>query len=245
MSKIKYHQYGVGNDYGADHMLTDNWNPELDYEKEYVKVYFRIRTPSFENMYGSFNSNEDRDKWNMEASNTIKSLGIIEDCRYDWEKSQGKGEYLYAHPQEISGVVLKNNVKKIAETINKMELSSVDWVDLYETYYLISDEEYEKYLDGKKDEIRKLLFKECSTTRTSKYYAAFDVARYIAGVVRLHRVGLNDGANYGSGQTINYILNVAQEMIKEGYLKGYIKNNTRYVRSLNKTEQRKLKLYME
>jgi hypothetical protein len=245
MSKIKYHQNGLGWEYGADHTLTDNWNPDLDYGNEYVKVYFRIRTPAFESMNGSFNSNEDRDKWNTEASNIIKSLGIIEDCGYNLEKSKDKGEYLYAHPQEISGVVLKNNVKKIAETINKMELSSVDWVDLYETYYLISDEEYEKYLDGKKDEIRRLLFKECSTTRTSKYYAAFDVARYIAGVVRLHRVGLNDGANYGSGQTINYILNIAQEMIEEGYLKGYIKNDTRYIRSLNKTEQRKLKLYME
>lgn len=27
---IKYHQYGCGNDYGDDHYLTDNWNPDVE-----------------------------------------------------------------------------------------------------------------------------------------------------------------------------------------------------------------------
>lgn len=37
---IKYHQYGCGNDYGDDHYLTDNWNPDYDYGSQYVEVYF-------------------------------------------------------------------------------------------------------------------------------------------------------------------------------------------------------------
>lgn len=43
---IKYHQYGCGNDYGDDHYLTDNWNPDYDYGSQYVEVYFNINTPS-------------------------------------------------------------------------------------------------------------------------------------------------------------------------------------------------------
>ena len=39
---IKYHQYGCGNDYGDDHYLTDNWNPDYDYGSQYVEVYFNI-----------------------------------------------------------------------------------------------------------------------------------------------------------------------------------------------------------
>ena len=35
---IKYHQYGCGNDYGYDHYLTDNWNPDDDYGSQYVEV---------------------------------------------------------------------------------------------------------------------------------------------------------------------------------------------------------------
>lgn len=36
---IKYHQWGTGDEYGANFELTDNWNPNADYGKEYVNVY--------------------------------------------------------------------------------------------------------------------------------------------------------------------------------------------------------------
>lgn len=42
MKNIKYHQNGVGYEYGADHTLTDNWNPDADYGNEYVSVYFAL-----------------------------------------------------------------------------------------------------------------------------------------------------------------------------------------------------------
>lgn len=237
MGNIKYHQNGIGNEYGANHMLTDNWNPDLDYGNEYTRVYFRIDTPIYDYASG-FNTTEDRDKWNTEASNLIKSFGILEDSGYHVENGKEKRAYLYAHPQNISGVILKNDVKKIAEAISKMELSSIRWVDLYETVYVISDSDYEEYLDGKKEEIRKALFKTAATTRTTKYYNAFDVARSIAGSVRLNRLGLNDGKNYGGGQTIDYILKVADKMIKEGYLKYFERDGYKYIRSLNKRNRR-------
>ena len=234
---IKYHQYGIGNEYGDDHMLTDNWNPDMDYGNEYVRVYFRIDTPSYHYERG-FSSTEDRDSWDTEVSNLISSFGIMEDSGYKVDNGKEKCAYLYAHPQNISGVVLKNDVQKIAEAISNMKLSSIRWVDLYETVYVISDNEYNEYLDERKDEIRKALFEKSATTRTTKYYAAFDVARNIAGMVRLNRLGLNDGKNYGSGQTIEYILSVADEMIEEGYLKYFEQNGQKYIRSLNKTEQK-------
>lgn len=238
---IKYHQYGLGYDYGEDHMLTNNWNPDLDYGNEYVRVYFNIDTPSY-NFRNGFISSEARDKWHVESSNLIASFGILEDSGYKVENGNEKCAYLYAHPQQISGVVKKNDVKRIAEAISKMELSSIRWVDLHETVYDISDSEYEKYLDGRKEEIRKELFEKSTTTRSSKYCAAFDVARHIAGMVRLNRLGLNDGKNYGSGQTIDYILKVADEMIEEGYLKCFEQDGYKYIRSLNKTEQKQSKV---
>lgn len=238
---IKYHQYGIGNEYGEDHTLTNNWNPDMDYGNEYVIVYFRIDTPSYHYERG-FSSTEDRDSWDTEASNLISSFGIMEDSGYNVDNGKEKCAYLYAHPQNISGVVLKNDVQKIAEAISNMKLSSIRWVDLYETVYVISDNEYNEYLDGRKDEIRKALFEKSATTRANKYCAAFDVARNIAGMVRLNRLGLNDGKNYGSGQTIEYILKVADEMIEEGYLKYFERDGIKYIRSLNKTEQKQSKL---
>lgn len=238
---IKYHQWGTGNEYGVNCELTDNWNPNADYGKEYVNVYFHINTPLYDCSYG-FHSDEDSERWNTEASELIKSFGIMDGSRYDIERSKEKQAYLYAHPQSISGVILKNDVKRIAEAISKMELSSICWVDLYETVYVISDDEYAEYLNGKKEEIRKVLFEESATTRTTKYYNIFDVARSLADKFRLNRLGINDGKNYGSGQTIKYILNVANEMIEEGYLKFFERDGEKYIRSLNKTEQKKSKL---
>ena len=237
---IKYHQYGIGNEYGEDHTLTNNWNPDMDYGNEYVHVYFNIDTPTYD-FNGGWTA-EAREKWNEETSNLISSFGILEDSGWKVENGKEKCAYLYAHPQQISGVILKNDVKRIAEAISNMKLSSIRWVDLHETVYVISDNEYQEYLDGRKDEIRKALFEKSATTRTTKYYVAFDVARHIAGIVRLNRLGLNDGKNYGSGQTIEYILSVADEMIAEGYLKYFERDGIKYIRSLNKTEQKKSKL---
>lgn len=237
---IKYHQYGLGNEYGADHMLTDNWNPDMNYGNEYVKVYFNIDTPTYD--YNNSWGKEEREAWRKEISNIIASFGIIEDSGFKVENGKEKCAYLHAHPQQISGVILKNDVKKVAEAINNMELSSIRWVDLRETVYVISDNEYQEYLNGRKEEIRKALFEKSATTRTNKYCAAFDVARHIAGMVRLNRLGLNDGKNYGSGQTIEYILNVADEMIADGYLKYFERDGVKYIRSLNKTEQKQSKL---
>ena len=235
---IKYHQYGIGNEYGEDHTLTNNWNPDMDYGNEYVKVYFNIDTPIYD--YNNGWKTEERVAWFKEASDLIDSFGIMEGCGYDAEKK--KCAYLYTNPQQISGVILKNDVKKIAEGISNMKLSSIRWVDLHETVYDISDREYEEYLNGKKDEIRKELFEKSATTRTNKYCATFDVARNIATIVRLNRLRLNDGKNYGSGQTIEYILKVADEMITEGYLKYFERDGVKYIRSLNKTEQKQSKL---
>ena len=222
--------------------ISDNWNPDADYGNEYVDVHFRIDTPTFDGFSGFFKSNEDRDNWNNEADNLIKSLGILQDSGFTVENSKEKQAYLYAHPQDISGVIRKNDVKRVAEAIDSMELSSIRWVDLFETVYVISDKEYEEYLNGKREAIRKELFTVAATARTTKYYRAFDVARSLAGKFRLNRLGLNDGKNCGSGQTIEYILNVANEMINEGYLKFFEQNGEKYIRSLNKTEQKQMKI---
>ena len=239
---IKYHQWGTGNEYGANFELTDNWDSNEDYGNEYVSVYFRIDTPLYDDCICDFKSDEDSEKWHNEVDNLIKSLGILQGSGFTVENSKEKQAYLYAHPQNISGVIRKNDVKRIAEAISKMELSSIWSVDLYETVYVISDNEYEEYLNGKRDEIRKELFVKSATPRITKYYNAFDIARSLADKFRLNRLGINDGKNYGGGQTIDYILNVADEMIEEGLLKSFEQNGEKYIRSLNKTEQKKMKV---
>ena len=80
------------------------------------------------------------------------------------------------------------------------------------------------------------------TTRKSKYFYAFDIARGLANKFRLSRIGDNDGRN--SGQTINHILEVIQILIKEGYLVSTVKNDILLIRTINKTEQKQRKLFV-
>ena len=243
---IKYHQHGIGNEYGADGKLTDNWNPSADYGDEYVRVHVRIDVPGFDCASGFFNAEADKDTFCREASDVIRSLGIVEDCGYSVEHSNKKQAYLYAHPQNISGVVRKNDVKKIAEAFDNMENVSVRWVDLYKTVYVMTDAEYNEYLTTRKADIRKMLFEKSKTPRTDRYYYICDVMHDVAGKIRLERLGYNDGKNYGSGysgETVKYIYECALEMVAEGFLKRFDKDDRTYIRSINKTEQKAFKCF--
>lgn len=206
MESIKYHQNGIGSEYGADHALTNNWNPEADYGNEYVNIYFRIE--AFGYSYPSFNFTEEEEKaFYSEVKAALLPLGWeleidMEEWHCEYIK-KGK-QHLYLHPQNFSGEVLKNEVKQIAEALQKHNTFYLRWVDLYDTVYDISDSEYEEYLIGKEAEIRKALFNNFTTTRTNKFFYVFDVCRSLADKFRLRRIGLNDGRNSGTGQTIDF-----------------------------------------
>lgn len=244
MEKIKYHQNGLGNECGVDHTLTNNWNPEADYGNEYSNVYFRIEAAGYQ--YPSFSfTEEDRKAFYTEIREVLEPLG--------WKSEKDTEEWgciyivkgksnLYLHPQNFSGEVLKNDIKTIAEALQKHNTFFLRWVDLYDTVYDISDSEYEEYLNGKNEVIRKDLFANYGTTRTNKFYYLFDVCKQLSEKYRLRRIGLNDGRNYGSSQTMEYIRKIIEEMIADGLLIGSENNGNRLVRSLNKAEQKKLRV---
>lgn len=241
---IKYHQNGLGNEYGEDHTLTNNWDTEADYGNEYSNVYFRIEAAGYQYPLFSF-TEEDRNAFYTEVRNALEPLGWhLEKDTDEWNCTyivNGKSR-LYLHPQDFSGEVLKNDIKTIAEALEKHNTFYLRWVDLYDTVYDISDEAYEEYLNGKDKEIRQTLFDNFGTTRTNKFYHTFDVCRSIADKIRLRRIGLNDSRNYGTGQTIEHIGKIIDEMIAEGLLIGAENNGNKLVRSLNKTEQKKVKV---
>lgn len=244
MENIKYHQNGLGNEYGEDNTLTNNWNPEVNYGNEYSNVHFRIEANYYKYPYNNY-TEYDKKAFYMEAKKVLEPLGWkLEKDAEEWNCTyivNGKSR-LYLHPQDFSGEVLKNDIKVIAEALQNQDAFYLEWVDLYNTVYDISNSEYEKYLNGKDEEIRKDLFANFGTTRMNKFYYAFDVCRGLSEKYRLRRVGLNDGRNYGSGQTIEHIEKIIEEMIAEGLLIGSENNGNKLVRSLNKTEQKKLKI---
>lgn len=72
---IEYHEYRTGErDYGDDHKLTNNWNPEQDYGKEYAKVYFNMESEGYS--YPSFSfTEEQREKFTDDINKIFSSIG--------------------------------------------------------------------------------------------------------------------------------------------------------------------------
>lgn len=237
---IKYHQNGIGNEYGEDHQLTNNWNPDKDYGSEYVNVYFRMETKGYG--YPSFSfTEEDRKAFDSELSEVFSSLGWkCEENAHNgscatWTKGK---QHLYLHPQDFSGEVWKNEVKQIAEALERRNTFYLRWVDLYETVYDMTNEEYESALSQKDEEIKKAILKNCKTTRTNKYYYACDVIRGFSDRFGIKQIGKE---KY-SGIVILHIRKIIETLIAEGYLVAARDNEL--IRTINKTEQKQKKLFV-
>lgn len=178
---IKYHDNIHGQQYGADHSLTDNWQPEPIYGvEEYISVYFRIDAKGA-GMYGSFAHAEQREAFYREAREILKRFDVPEGTGHITEKLPGM-EHLYIHPQNISGVVAKNKVKAIAEALDACKTVSCRWVDVYRDISTMDNAAFCKALDGKTEEIEADLLKAFQTKRKN----LFIVPSVLSGpVVRL------------------------------------------------------------
>ena len=242
---IRYHDNKNGRQYGDDHKLTNNWNPDVDYaDNEYINAHFRIECPALNGKYGTFNDETNRAAFNKEKRKVFESIG--------WQMSKDDlngacmevikdKQRLYLHPQDFSGNVLKRDVKQIAEALEDNKTFTIRWVDLYETVYDISNEEYEKYLNGKRDEVRKYLFNNCMTNRRNKFKYGYEVKRHIAAKIQLPRIGCRS-VYAPNKEAIDFVERMIDEMVNEGYLIQVMQDGTYYLRTLNKTELKQMKL---
>ena len=239
---IKYHEYRKGErDYGEDHKLTNNWNPEQDYGKEYAKVYFNMESEGY--CYPSFSfTEEQREKFTDDINRIFSSIGWM--CEEPERKLSGvcaiwkKGKsHLYMHPQQFSGEVLKNDIKEVAEALQSGTVFSLRWVDIHETVYDISNEEYKAYLEGKRKDICIDLYDNFGTTRRDKVFYTMDVIQTL-----IKRYGLPRIEKKTDRIAIDYIRHIIIDMAADGVIK--IFRDGDLMRSLNKTEKRKKPLVL-
>ncbi len=241
---IKYHQWKIGNEYGADGVLTNNWDPDTDYGNEYSNVYFNINTRGYGYPDFCF-TDKDRTAFDKDIVEVFTALGWecekdeFNGCCSEWHKGKS---HLYMHPQQFSGEVLKNEIEAIAEALTeRTSVIKLRWVDLHDTVYDITDDEYEEILTAKDGEIKSSILENCKTSRVNKFMAIDDISRYIANKFRLRRVGKDDGRYGGIGQTATHIIGVIQALITDGYIVTP-KGNDKLIRTINKTEQKQRKL---
>lgn len=224
-----------------------NWDSVKDYGNEFVNVYFRIDAAYYQYPFTGY-TEEEQKEFDVEVTEMFLRLGWTVKERDSFGScmtAHNAKQHLYLHPQSFSGEVLKNDIVKIIEVLENKKTFKLNRVDLYDTVYDITDQEYEQYLTTRDEEIRTAIFNVCQTKRTNKYYYVTDVARKLSNQFRLKRVGLNDGINHGTGQTAEHITKIIYDMFEKGYLvcaKG--SSEDVLVRSINKTEQKKRKIFV-
>lgn len=227
---MKYYN-AIGNRaYSQREEWVDNGNGN------YCNVYFRIDTIGFDCVNGYFNKEDDRKAFYEEATQIISKFGIIESSGF-----RQNNEYLYAHPQNISGIVAKSKIKAVAEAIDNSDTMSIRWVDVYEEYAFISDDDYKEILDSKRAEIIRFITENCRTKRTNLYHSSFSVAVDMQERFKENRI--NDIENINKhGMTYKYIVGVIKWLVENNYL---VTAKDEYIRSLNKTEQKKNRINYE
>ncbi len=245
---MKFHDNTVGPQYGEDHTLTNNWNPDAPYrDDEYVDVYFRIETPSYyhENCRLGFDSTADNDAFTKEKLEVFESIG------WHCDKPENNGrcmevvngkQRLYLHPQNFSGFVKKADVKKIAEALEKHETFYLRWVDLYQTVYDVSDAKYRHMMLDRVEEIQAEIYERAKTTRRDRFVSEWEVNRAISLKYGFPRI--DDRSAYERcGATHEVVKELIDDLIHLGYLVRWVdETGTSYLRSANKTELKKAKL---
>lgn len=173
---IKYHDNTApGYPYGPDGRLLDNWDADKEYgENEYCAVFFRVENPFFDSMHQCWKDNQTwhedspaRKRFFKQTQEVLQRFAIPEGTGGKWEGFPM--EHLYIHPQDISGTVAKNKVRKIAEALDAMDDVSIRWVDVYEDISPMSEEAYRANLESKRSEIVEELLKVYETKRRNLY----------------------------------------------------------------------------
>lgn len=243
---IKYHDNNGDKRFEVTpgtHEYADNWNPDAEYgENEYVSVHFRIECPAFECMYGHFKDDKGRDAFDEEKGRVFQSIGWnidrFDDGGYCMETSKGKAS-LYLHPQDFSGIVLKREVKEIAEALENNATFTIRWVDIYETVFDITDEEYAEYLAKKTKETWTLLFENCKTPRRNKYFYRYSIAEGIAKRIQLPRIGCRSVYDVNKG-ALEFVQKCIDDMVQQQYLFLVQENRYDYIRTPNKGELKQM-----
>lgn len=238
---IKYSDCSNGYKYGADGKQLSNWNPDKDYGEEYAKVYFRIDTPIYQYPFNNY-SKEEMEAFYQEVNGILDIFGFHKpEEKYVVGLVCGK-ERLHVHPQEVSGEVKKNRIKQIAEALDeKGTLFSIRWVDVYATYYDMTDEEYHNKLEEKRPEMEEMI-KELAMTKRRDYFKSADsISSCVKSKFLVRRVGeRNNDTLKDELAAEQYVHGVIRQMILDGVLdSSKAKDGTFIIRTIKEKERKK------
>lgn len=208
--------------------LSHNWDPDRDFpENSHIKVYFRIDAIGFD-YHGYFNDASDQTLFYQETKAVLSRFGLLEDCGYTAQR-ESVIDYLYIHPQNISGTVRMRDVKPIAEALDALTSCSVRWVDVYEEVFDMDEKAFLTRLEAQKQAIKADLLRMYETKRCNLLI----VPSYFSGpektLANKYHIARKTCQGYDDGTAYYFITGCRDELILEGKIaKGETKNGTGY-----------------
>lgn len=219
-----------GGNYMCNKEWTDNGNGK------FAKVHFHIDTIGFDSASGYFSDEKNRNTFQNEIAEIIKRFDAVEESGYKQTK-----ENLYAHPSVVSGIIAKSKIKAIAEAINNSSTMKFRFAYVGEEYSIIPDDEYVEILNGKRQAMAVDIVEKCATKRTNQFYNIRDIAKSVMEKFKENRLDKREDINT-FGMTFRYAVKIIQQLVENGFLAHVEQNGEYYIRSFNKTEQKKNKV---
>lgn len=181
----------------------------------YREVYFRI--DSAYHGYDGWTSAKDKVAFNEETRRLFQNAGWTlhvgeRDCFCD-TVTKGMQE-LYLHPMNFSGVVSEEEIPEIEALLAKATTFRCRATDRMAVYYEMTDDEYLKHLDSKRDEIIKAILERCKTKRSNLYLVG-GFTMGIADQFSVNRICDKEGHR---NKAYKYVSQLVDQLIKEGQL---------------------------
>lgn len=135
-------------------------------------------------------------------------------------------ENLYLHPTSFSGVIADKTIPEVLELLKGANTFECYHYDMYDEYFDMDDEQYDAYLETKREAIMVDFFEKLKTKRSNLYFNAWDIVSVVSKRYRLRRIDkINDYADREHG----FSCDILNEMIAEGYIKtAKLQNGTGY-----------------
>lgn len=181
----------------------------------YREVYFRI--DSAYHGYDGWTSAKDKVAFKEETRRLFQNAGWTlhvgeRDCFCD-TVTKGMQE-LYLHPMNFSGVVSEEEIPEIEALLAKATTFRCRATDRMAVYHEMTDDEYLKHLDSKRDEIIKAILERCKTKRSNLYLVG-GFTMGIADQFSVKRICDKEGHR---NKAYKYVSQLVDQLIKEGQL---------------------------
>lgn len=189
---------------------------------KYFEVSFDINCPAYyTGQRVGFQNSKDRESFNNECLELFFSAGweLSEDGRnksgYCCEVSKGK-QSLYIHPQQISGAVLETEIDGIVDLLQRAVSFSFERKNVCDHYDDIPDEQYQKFLESKSEDITKEILSKLKTKRRNLYIAENSLYGICMGIGRTHGIKrISKRECYGNMEAA-FVRKIFDQLLKTG-----------------------------